>query len=620
MCKTYYVNPLTGKDENDGLHEDRAFATLFAVNRLALAPGDTVLLRRGCRFEKQFLQLQCSGTEGSPITIGAYGEGCAPCIAADGQGIWYQDYGCALDSPTHVHHGYVSSAVLLYDAAYVTLRDLEITNRAEAVIGERYSQADKMQRTGVAVVAKDKGIRRGITLQNLQVHDVNGNVYDKHMNNGGIYMTALRPQNEAATGAARFGDILVEGCYVAHVSRWGIAVGYTYAHAQFQGAALDEKPFAAYGHENIVIRDNYVKAAGGDGITVMYALRPLVEHNTADSVACEMNDRIYSEPGNRLGKVAAASTSIGNGFEHHYEQVALAAEDYQKALEEGAPAKREAKSRVSKLLDQLRDACSSVGSFRIDADPPGGKGVVCLAVNTGPDAPDKGFESAFVQASGQLGCRVAISAATLVADPSGEGRSVIASLTDGLASDSALAGVLGAAAGVWSGALSTYADGQSALDAAVREGLGGLPLVSASGLGDWAADALSDAFRAVGLQPANLDALRPATVNTAHVAQAGDSAFCARLLEVKRQAVEHPLMSNDVFSSVVGAVRRDVLQRFDAWGDSVEVATISIGGAQVPVTVALPPAVKGLASDAIGAAADKLLSVYASVTGLRQWD
>lgn len=175
-----------------------------------------------------------------------------------------------------------------------------------------------------------------------------------------------------------------------------------------------------------------------------------------------------------LGKVAAASTSIGNGFEHHYEQVALAAEEYQKALEEGAPAKREAKSRVSKLLDQLRDACSSVGSFRIDADPPGGKGVVCLAVNTGPDAPDKGFESAFVQASGQLGCRVAISAATLVADPSGEGRSVIASLTDGLASDSALAGVLGAAVGVWSGALSAYADGQSALDAAVREGLGGL--------------------------------------------------------------------------------------------------------------------------------------------------
>ena len=306
MCKTYYVNPLIGNDANDGLHEDRPLASLFAVNRLALAPGDSVLLMRGCRFEKQFLQLQCSGTKDCPITIGAYGEGSAPAIDTDGQGIWYQDYGCELDSPTHVYHGYVSSAVLLYDAAYVTVRDLELTNRAEAVIGERYSQADKMQRTGVAVVAKDKGVRRGITLTNLMIHDVNGNVYDKHMNNGGIYMTALRPTDETATGPARFADILVEGCYVANVSRWGIAVGYTYAHAQFQGAELDEKSFAAYGHENIVIRDNYVKAAGGDGITVMYALRPLVEHNTADSVACEMNDRVYSEPGNRLGKVAAA--------------------------------------------------------------------------------------------------------------------------------------------------------------------------------------------------------------------------------------------------------------------------------------------------------------------------
>lgn len=65
------------------------------------------------------------------------------------------------------------------------------------------------------------------------------------MNNGGIYMTALQPANEAATGVARFADVLVAGCYVAHVSRWGIAVGYTYAHAQFQGAELAEKPFCS---------------------------------------------------------------------------------------------------------------------------------------------------------------------------------------------------------------------------------------------------------------------------------------------------------------------------------------------------------------------------------------
>ena len=238
--------------------------------------------------------------------IGAYGEGDAPRIEACGQGIWYQNYGAPLDSPTHVYRGYVSSAVLLYDAEYIIVEDLEITNEADKIIGEYYSLGDKMNRTGVAVVAKDKGVRHGITLRNLLIHDVNGNVYDKHMNNGGIYMTALRPENEELTGVARYKDVTVEGCFVYQVSRWGIAVGYTYAHDKFQGAELDEEIFLKYGHENMLIRDNYVKAAGGDGITSMYALRPLIEHNMTDSIACEINDRIYSEPGNRLGKVAAA--------------------------------------------------------------------------------------------------------------------------------------------------------------------------------------------------------------------------------------------------------------------------------------------------------------------------
>ena len=305
LCKTYYVNAETGRDSFDGLSEATAFASLRAVNRLTLQPGDRVRLACGSVFAGQYLHLTCCGSKDAPIVVGAYGDGPAPRIDADGQGIWYQDYGCPLDSPTHVCRGYVSSAVLLYDAAYATGQDLEITNPRGAVLGESYSQPDKMERTGVAVVAKDKGTCRGITLRDLAIHDVNGNVYDKHMNNGGIYMTALSPADEAATGPARFADVLVEGCYLYRVSRWGLAVGYTYAHAHFQGAALEEAPFLKYGHENVTIRDNYVKLAGGDGITVMYALRPLVEHNTADSVACEINDRVYSHPGDRAGKVAA---------------------------------------------------------------------------------------------------------------------------------------------------------------------------------------------------------------------------------------------------------------------------------------------------------------------------
>ena len=54
--KTYYVSQIDGNDTNDGLSKSSAFATLFAINRLTLKPGDRVLLARGSVFEGQFLQ------------------------------------------------------------------------------------------------------------------------------------------------------------------------------------------------------------------------------------------------------------------------------------------------------------------------------------------------------------------------------------------------------------------------------------------------------------------------------------------------------------------------------------------------------------------------------------
>ena len=260
-----------------------------AIHRRSLQPGDRVLLERGSVFYGQYLHVTDSGTKEAPIVIGAYGTADAPPrIDACGQGIWYQDYGTPLDSPTHVYHGYVSSAVLLYDAEHIVVEDLEITNEGSMIPGERYSLGEKMNRTGVAVVAKDKGVRDGITLRNLWIHDVHGNVYDKHMNNGGIYMTALRPECEERTGVARYRDIVIEGCFVHRVSRWGIAAGYTYAHDKFRGAELKEAVFLNYGHENMQIRNNYVKEAGGDGITpalfyiiipYLHIFMPIVQKN-----------------------------------------------------------------------------------------------------------------------------------------------------------------------------------------------------------------------------------------------------------------------------------------------------------------------------------------------------
>ena len=306
--KKYFVSSINGNDANDGLSESTAFKSLLKINELEINAGDEILLQKGSVFENEFLHLKnCGNINGEKIVISSFGDGeKLPHIKTNGNGVWYQDYGVELDYSGHRYKGDVSSSILLYDVENIIIKDIEISNKEEYTDAEAYSAPNKMDRTGVAAVAQNRGTLHSITLDNLFIHDVNGNVYNKHMNNGGIYMTAFKPENEEKTGIARYDGVTVENCYVKNVSRWGIAVGYVYNHDKFATKELDAETFKKYGNENIVLKNNYVKFAGGDAITPMYALNALVEHNTADSCATEMNDRIYKYPEKRAGKVAAA--------------------------------------------------------------------------------------------------------------------------------------------------------------------------------------------------------------------------------------------------------------------------------------------------------------------------
>ena len=302
--RAYYVSERSGSDENEGSIE-KPLRSLAAAGRLDLKPGDELLLECGSIFEGQSLQLlNCRGSRAKPVRIGSYGTGPRPVIAANGKGLWYQDYQTGLDSPYHVWRGYVSSAVLLYDCEYIHLTGIEITNEPQ-VPGERYSQADKMSRTGVAVVAQNGGTLHQIELSKLYIHDVKGNIYDKHLNNGGIYCTALKPE-KADNPIARYDGLYIHHCVVENCSRWGIAAGYSYTHPFFATKCLDESIVERYGHANVVLEHNYVKGIGGDGITPMYCLRPLIQYNVAEDVAMEMNDTVYKLAGERQGKTAAA--------------------------------------------------------------------------------------------------------------------------------------------------------------------------------------------------------------------------------------------------------------------------------------------------------------------------
>ena len=338
---TYYVSSTHGDDGNAGTDQNHPWKTLDKVNAIAtdLKPGDSVLLERGSTFQDQYLHIKdTSGTADAPITIADYGDASAkPVIAANGVkgSRWYQNYRASVGN--HQNKGTVSSAILLKDVSYITVKNLEITNDDPDVYdpidtwkwtdtadsdGTKLDRsADRMDRTGVAGIAENGTTMSHVTLEGLNIHDVDGNIYNKHMANGGIYFMAhyARENKNAADNTwlqnhiSRFDHITIKNNIVKDVDRWGIAVGYT-AYLNFIDAAwgdgsIDDDLIAKYGQTNVTIENNYVKGAGGDAITLMYCDRPVIQYNVGDSVSKHMNDVDYPHDaahGGRYGGWVAA--------------------------------------------------------------------------------------------------------------------------------------------------------------------------------------------------------------------------------------------------------------------------------------------------------------------------
>ena len=323
-----------------------------------------------------------------------------------------------------------------------------------------------------------------------------------------------------------------------------------------------------------------------------------------------------------LGKVAAASSSIDNGFEYHYRIVAKAAEEYQKAREAYTPKANKVRHIAGNLFDKAIEALKKMASQRIDVAPPGRFGVVAIVASTGSMSTDTGFSSSFVNWSGELGTRVAISGATLVSDSPEQGRTIIASALEGLKdrSDSLAVGALDGVMDVWSAALYAYADGQSRIGDALDELDSKLSFGSESGLGIWSSKEFSKLMESLGLQPVELDAPKPVLVNTQHVLEADSGAFSTRLLAVK--SVASHLSGGSVLEGIIGGVEGEALECIDGFSGKLTIAEIEIAGEgspTIPLTITLPDAVGEGATDLVSSIADRLRDLAGGVIEGRQW-
>lgn len=310
----YFISAAHGDDGAEGTGVDCPWRSLARMQDIRLRPGDGIRLERGSTWNNEALHLHDSGTRHDPITIDDYGNEDLPLphIACNGSGIWHEDYGTPIGGTPHRSQGDVSTALLLMDTSYVEVRDVEISNRRTGFELLPFNDRDALDRTGVAVIAQESGTVSRVTLERLYVHDVEGNIYDKHLANGGIYCNAHFPAERAYDEApiARFDHLRIADNTVERTSRWGIAVGYTAWLAIIDHAApdgnggflnefdygdghIDDEILARYGATHVTVERNTVTRAGGDAITVMYCLRPVVRDNVSSDAAWFIRDDVY---------------------------------------------------------------------------------------------------------------------------------------------------------------------------------------------------------------------------------------------------------------------------------------------------------------------------------------
>ena len=280
----FYVDSENGNDDADGHSPKTAWKTLAKVNETELRPGDRVLLRANCVFEGALLVDNASGTAAKPIVIDMYEgntigaeAGERPHIKGDGK-TETAISGAVIDKPGMLP---VSYGIYVRNSSHVTVRNIEVSNLSAS---RKYS-------VGVCVEAYNCGVVSDVHLDNLYVHDVNGTLLEKTVPNGGIYFTASGHEFNT-----HFDNISVENCIVKEVSRTGISVGYTSSWKQWDGhnGRIPQELLDAYGHTNVVIRNNYVENSGGDAIVPMFSIAPLIEYNISNGASLNTKDNKYA--------------------------------------------------------------------------------------------------------------------------------------------------------------------------------------------------------------------------------------------------------------------------------------------------------------------------------------
>ncbi|MFK7694329.1 Ig-like domain-containing protein [Paenibacillus sp. HJGM_3] len=224
----YYVDSSGGDDSNAGTDPGSAWKTLDKVNATTFQPGDTILFKAGGVWTGT-LSPKGSGSAGSPIKIDMYGTGNKPLIAGAG----------------------AASAVYFYNQEQWELRNLEITNDAATAGVRRGIHLD-----GSSGTWTNPKVYQHFVFENLDIHNVKGNVGSDYAHNGGIIVWGTAWDYHVS-------DVTINNCKIYSVDSVGIYLN---------GAQTKYST-------GLKVTNNLIYDVAADGAFVLNTTNGLIENN-----------------------------------------------------------------------------------------------------------------------------------------------------------------------------------------------------------------------------------------------------------------------------------------------------------------------------------------------------
>ncbi|MBE5871087.1 MAG: hypothetical protein E7294_07505 [Lachnospiraceae bacterium] len=281
-AQTFYIDAVNGDDANDGLSEAKAWKSFANVAKLRLQAGGKLLLKAGCTWNDEKLELiRAKGTKENPVILGSYGSGAKPVINGNGNAWLAEGQKNVKKQDAGVVH--------VLNSQYVTVENLEVTNwekDASDLKGDKtkYDQS-KYLLSGIVVENRNGATLPGVTIRNNYVHDVNG-FMKAGADKGAGGIIAL------VTGdalASRFADLSITGNEVYNVCHEAIYMESSWAARSIVGGAdsqdAGKNPWV--GWPNVYVGHNYVHDVAGDGIVLINAAGGTAEYNLVDHSASE---------------------------------------------------------------------------------------------------------------------------------------------------------------------------------------------------------------------------------------------------------------------------------------------------------------------------------------------